>query len=276
MQLLRHARVLEPVIEVANKVAAAEVREAADPVAELAKDLSVRGRGQSELYEVSYVSANPIAAHTILNAVVDSYFRFLNDTESQSTQQLLEMLTDHRDQRLVKLRAEEEKVRKLATDVVGAEPIKEPDETDHSLSALQEIKRQLIAAEVEMAVTEAKLAATAKLHADQPPAVAEWHVASQVSQHPRVTALNQLIEEKQDRVRDTIEVSRQGEKDPLVLRIRSQIQEHLQDLEKLQSDLEAETREQLLELEKRARDETVAELQGRLETFRLMFEHYNE
>ena len=100
INLLRHPYVLRSVLSIAEIARMPEIAAQSDPVQWLAKQITVKAVGDSELYDVAYAAPDPKAAATVVNALLDEYFRHRGQEDAGRNDQVFKILEQERDKRM--------------------------------------------------------------------------------------------------------------------------------------------------------------------------------
>jgi uncharacterized protein involved in exopolysaccharide biosynthesis len=126
IELLRSALVVGPALSDPEVAALRELQAQDDAVSWLGKRLRVANVGESELFEVSYDSADAAGAARLVNAVVDSYLGMRNEHDSVRDQRMLELLEEEKQLRAAEVTRLRENVRELSREILGKDPSPRP------------------------------------------------------------------------------------------------------------------------------------------------------
>ena len=123
IELLRSSIVLGPVLSQPEIAAMEEFKSAnLDPFGHLKNHLTIRQIGQSELYEVSYISPSAADAATIANDVVREYLRSQKQNDRDRSQLVIDKLEKERLVRSARVEQLRKRVVDLAKEITGTDP----------------------------------------------------------------------------------------------------------------------------------------------------------
>jgi capsular exopolysaccharide synthesis family protein len=232
-------------------------------------NVGVRTVGSSDLYHITYKSTNPVAAAQVANAVADAYLELQQSRANSQTQSMLGYLTRERDRRAAELEQLRERVRVLFAKVhphAAYLPPGEKGDRDPSTSPLAREQSELMNAEVERAVLEARLKAYEKLVKDETTDVPGVMIDSAVEQRIEVQRLMAQIAAKESALKEYEKIASRGESDPGWQRLNKELAEMRQDLVATRKQLKPVVQTELEEAMRRERDEAAAMLQAQVKS----------
>ena len=158
LELLRSPVVLEPVLSRAEIASISELIGKEDRVKYLRDRLTIEQVGQSELYNISYESASPQAAASVVNAVIAEYMNIHSGDEFQRSQRVIDILEEERRRRALEVERLRKRVVDLAKEVTGKDPFGGNEVTDYkrAMTPVGAIFQSLTEADVEIEVLRAQ------------------------------------------------------------------------------------------------------------------------
>ena len=137
-----------------------EIQEQADPVNWLVKRLAIKRRGQSELYEVTFVSPNPNDAARVVNAVVKAYLSLRESQDRQRALKVIQVLQEEKSIREKQQELSRESLRELGMRLTGRDPFPDKSQRDAvARNPASELEARLVREEVEEVVLRARIKA---------------------------------------------------------------------------------------------------------------------
>jgi len=253
IELLRGQVVLIPLLSRPEIALISEINENADPLRHLQENLSVRQVGQSELYEVSFVSPSPQDATTVANLVVAEYLSTQNREDKQLTQIVIDVLEKERLERGTKVEQVRKRVVELAKDVTGKDPFGQGAVTDvTAFSPAASLYQSVTEADVEWEVARAELQALTEAPivvedgADSP-GLLEFDVANRADVRQgetRIAAIAQQMDAIESKPRQKIGDT--WETDPEYIRLTASFEQAQSDLRDIKEAARKAERERLI------------------------------
>ncbi len=280
LELLRSPLVLNSVVHEPDIADIPEIQGRRDAATWLAKQLSIKPVGQSELYKVSLTTSRPEHSVRIVDAVVNAYFALRSRDEAGRVDQVIKLLEQERERRareVVVLRESLHELGKHATgqDSGGLDATSDPA----AKSSLAELEGRLINAEVEREVLKARIKAGEESYSAQPIEASEWMVAKSVEQDAEVQKFKTALAGKQASLREIEARSATGDRDPLYHRMQREIRQDEQALQRLLKDARGRVQvEAATAAGKKLADELTtlrSELEGRRAAEQLLRDRYN-
>ena len=199
--LLRNPIILGPVLEDPQIARLPEINAQTDPLQWLARQISVKQEGDSELYRVTYASPSPQAAARVVNAIVNEYFHFSDNEATQQNQGVVDKLLKDQKFRKVGLKQLSETVRDLAKQATGRDPFAGNLEPVTIMNhPMADIQKHLIESEVEQAVLNARIKVLEETPA-RPVNLADADIPAKVEAHPEVMRLKLELMEMHSQLR---------------------------------------------------------------------------
>ena len=122
LEILRSPVVLEPVLGRAEIASLEEIKNSPNPIDTLNSNLTVSQLGNSELYNVGYVSKVAADAATIVNAVVEEYMLYNSRDDVDRSSKVIDILEDERLRRSVEVERLRRQLVDLSEEVTGRDP----------------------------------------------------------------------------------------------------------------------------------------------------------
>src|SRR5262249_39340127 len=143
-----------------------EIADSEDPVPWISKRLKAGRIGQSEVYEVSFLTREPETAKKVVEAIVDTYMSFqTGETDAQRTK-MLETLQDELKRLNTNIEQKRKNLREIAQSVVGDDipVINLPNAAggptvSGQFDLLRNLQQKLVQAEVDIEISKARVAA---------------------------------------------------------------------------------------------------------------------
>jgi polysaccharide biosynthesis transport protein len=268
VNLLRHPVVLRPVLANPEIARMPEIAAQSDPVKWLGKQITVKSEDDSELYDVSFAASDPKAAATVVNSLLDEYFRLRGREDAGRSAQVIEALELELNKRGLEVKNLREIVRELNRQV-GGKPNQQVDRT------LADLQNRLAIVEAEQAVLKAEIEAYQKAAAREEP-VSDAMIQNKIDMHPDVLRIKGEITGLQTQLQELDSGSKRGAKDPAYEQITQQIQKNQKLLTQLRNDLQKQFRMELQSTAAAKRDEKITALQTELERRRIIAEKLRE
>ncbi len=270
IELLRSPPVLQPVARSAEVAAFLETVAPQAPLPWLAKWLSVKSVGQSELYKVSLATPDAQLSAQIVNSILDSYFKLRSEDESERVGRLITLLEEEKQRRAREVALLRDGLKeadaKTPVDAGDASPLAADAGRRQPLAELQ---AKLINAEVERQVLEVRLRAAEEAGTSSAPAASDGIAERAVETDAEVVKLKSVLAGKRMKLHDIAARSADGENNPFYRQIQSEVLEDEQKLEQLAKTKAKSIRAELERTEGSKRADEVARLKADLEARRV-------
>lgn len=255
IELLRSPMVLGPVVAEREMSLLPEAVAQQDLIAWLAKKLSIKAVGSSELYTVSFSGSNPQAAAHVVNAVVDSYFNLRRAEQGQRIKRVIDVLDLEKRVRTEEVEAKRNEVRELAQQITGRDPFQTaPQTAEPETKAIADLAARLVSLEVEESVLRAQLQALETIDPAAQAPIPDAIVEQAIAANPQVQKRAEAIAQMKSQLSQFLAVAARGKDDPTYQRASQRVA----DEEKALDELERALREQ-------AQKHLQAERSGKLE-----------
>jgi len=268
IELMRSPLVIGPVLANSEVQSIPELQAAGwnDPVSRLGKRLQVEPVGDSELYEVSFDSVSPAHAATVVNAVVDEYFKMWSESNTTRSQRVIELLEQEKERRGREVQRLQALIRELGKEIAVKNHLPvEPGVMVVNEHPLQKLRDRLSATEVERHVLEAQVRAYKESPTNEEAKVPLALVERDVDLAPSVVEARARLNAKQAQLPRLLAVAARGKDDP-------QYKQALEEVNTLQQNYERardEVRPAIADmLQNRARSEgskSLAQMEVQLE-----------
>lgn len=167
VELLRSPVVLERLLAIREIADNEEIASAADRIGYLQKYLFISRIGDSELYNVSFISKSPAHAAAVANAVISEYLKIHERTEFNRFQRVIDLLEQERRNRSAEVEQLRQRVINLSKEVTGRDPfVGTTLDVARASTPFASTYHELNQAEVELEVLTAQLQATQESGAD--------------------------------------------------------------------------------------------------------------
>ncbi|HID77738.1 MAG TPA: hypothetical protein EYP56_17300, partial [Planctomycetaceae bacterium] len=275
-ELMRTPLVLGPVIsrpEIAE-ILKTENRKQGDPIQWLARQIQVRGVGQSELFTVAFEGLDPTGAAKVVNAVLDSYLSLREQEDYQQSLTVLEVLDGEMERRAAKIKRMRETVRELSKQLTGTDPYAATTpgagtQTEIKYSVLSDLRSRLALAEVEQEVLKAEIAAYQKVVASKEIKVPETMLLRAVEGDQRVQQLEAALLAQKQRLREYEKKLAGGKDSPLYKRLANEVKTNEARLEELRKGLRVKLKDQIIQQLVAQRQDKVLAMEAQLEAYRV-------
>lgn len=155
--LVRHASVLNPVLEFGELRAAPSLSNPATIEAELRKRLKVQSSGSKKVMTISYEDSDAEYAARICNAIAGQYLRVRSDMDDRRYGELQQWLNEPIRIWTLNLENKRQELRELTKEAQGFDPFKTPDPQLAAYSKLERLEAKVHELEAEMRASKAKL-----------------------------------------------------------------------------------------------------------------------
>jgi Mrp family chromosome partitioning ATPase/uncharacterized protein involved in exopolysaccharide biosynthesis len=261
--------VLLPAAQQSEVAAFLQVVSPRDPLPWLAKWLSVKSVGQSELYKVSIATPDGKLSAQIVNSVLDSYFKLRNQDENERLERVIKLLEDEKQRR-------EGEVAALREGLQDVDPNAAAGSGDAgALSAeagrrqpVAELQARLINTEVERQVLEAKVKAAEEAGANPDAAVLDGMVDQTVEADAEIVKLKSLLAGKRSKLHEIAARSADGDQNPFYRQLQAQIAVDERKLQQAVADAGQKVRRELAKAAGKKRSDELARLRTDLEAHR--------
>jgi capsular exopolysaccharide synthesis family protein len=195
MELMRSPPVIDPV---GNKPEVASTPElaGADPAERLRRLLKVQSKGQSDFFVIEFTSKDPAKAALIVNEVAKAYLHLQYNDQSERMEATIRQLDKQRTEQQQAIEHLRSMVRETTKTLTGIDPFASKLEGGKVAAVhdpLSSLREQIVAAEIDYAMTAAQVEAEEELLTKQVVEVPASEVESQVQALPEIVALRRRI-----------------------------------------------------------------------------------
>ena len=256
IEIIRSPLVLGPVVKRPEIAQAPEIARQTDKVGWLAKRIKVSSVGNSELFKVSYSDPSPKGAENVVNAVMDSYFKLRDQTDTERNQRIIDLLSQERERRLREVLRLRDNLRSLARDASDKDPFAAKlDAQSLQKHPLADLETQLIEVQVNGAVLDARIkAAEEELDAkekewDAAPGESDKLLSKQeialrdvmadriVEESDEVRRQKEIVAAKLMNLKETERLAAKGKQSSIYKRLLADIRNDEQTLERLRAEI---------------------------------------
>lgn len=248
-----------------------EIKHSDAPLDWLKQGLKVTYVGRSELCEISFKAENPQAAASVANAVMDAYLSLHTAMRGKEAERIIELLKEEKAHRGEEVRHFQEKVRLITKHATEDDPSLMHHDQQVILQAnpLSGLEERRTAAEVEIAVLEARLKVSEELAASDEVEIAPTDLATAVESHPEMQKLKAQHRMQTALLRDHRRRSKLDD-DSMAARMQQQVEELEETIKQTAAELRPQLIEQLRSSRRGKQQEQIAELKANIENQRLM------
>ncbi|MEM7561164.1 MAG: hypothetical protein AAF394_18730, partial [Planctomycetota bacterium] len=125
--LVRHASVLNPVLELGELRSAPSLSNPATIEDEFRKRLKIQSGGSNKIMSISYEDSDAIYAARVCNAITEQYLRVRSDKDEQRYRELQDWIIEPIRIWKLKLENKRQELRELTKEAQGFDPFKTPD-----------------------------------------------------------------------------------------------------------------------------------------------------
>ena len=246
IELLRSPVVLNPVVANPEVAQIPEIRAQADPVRWLAKQLTVKSVGESELFKVSLSTSAGDTAARVVNGVVDSYFKLRGQNENERVERVIKLLEDERQRRGGEVAALQTKLQQMGGPAPKNTPSHATSPGDTAArQAVADLQNRLISAEVEEELLKARIKAAEEAQSPQRLEMSSVAVEKAVDQNPPMLKLKDALAARRSKLREIEARAVEKDQEAAGRQLRSDIDRDEQVLAQYRSEvrqsLQAET-----------------------------------
>ena len=246
IELLRSTLVLGPVISTPEIAAIADIAQQADKIRWLGSRIQVRSVGESELFTVSFAHPDPKAAATVVNAVLDAYFRLREDLFNKKADLVIQKLEEEKVRREREVERLRVNVKELALLATGKDPFAANTEPARNLiHPLADLQMRVVLADVELAVLQARMQAMKEMASSSGSMISQAAVERKVAEQAEVQRVKALLNAKRARLNEIKSTSVKREADPMYQRLLTEIGSDEQALAKRQAELRSQLTEDM-------------------------------
>ena len=210
IELIRSPLVLGAVIQRDEIAKIPDLQRQPDPIAWLGKQVKVAPVGESELFKIIYANSNAEAAAAVVNAITESYFKLRDQSDSELTQRVIDLLEKEKTNRLKEVLRMRQDLSDMARQLTGHDTYSAKPEGDTlQKSLLADLQGRRVTAQVETAVLAARLEAAEHEFGDAAAGGGREARPSAAQSHPSEAALREALVEKA--ILERPEVQKAGE-----------------------------------------------------------------
>ncbi len=236
-----------------------ELQEQDAPIEWLREEIRVTQVGKSELYQISFSSANGENAANIVNAVTDAYFALREKEDSKLSQRMLQLLEDERASREMEITRLRHNVNQKTEELgLAAGSRTKEDVSDDFVGQLRE---NLLRAETDLRILEVQIEALQDV-LEQPVEVSDAIVEEELDSDPFLQELRTVIDQKRVKLIE-VETASTGETDdPLAVRLKQEIQRAEEKLPSLRDEQGIRVKLKLEQSERFSRELELADMRA--------------
>lgn len=272
IQIIRSRRLLEPLLANPAIVATPELRrEQIELTIALAKKLSVKPVGQSDMYAVSFTSESADKAALIVKEVVKAYIEHHTIEEGMQGDLLVESLKKQGDARYREMVQLREQVKTKAMLLTGVDPFRPQSkaaeqEQANGQNPFAGLQKEIIDLQIKQDILSATIKAEEHERIENDYAPSDKEIEKQLDVQPSYQEQKVAVQMLEEKESEFLRTGKNLETNPAFKQLRATLAKERGKLETLKQDLEGEVKEFLV---KQAGAEADAKIGQLKEEFRL-------
>jgi polysaccharide biosynthesis transport protein len=264
LALMRGPLVVGPVVARPEIAQLPEIQKQEAPVVWLGTKIKATSGG-GEYVTISYESTNPGAAAMVVNAVVNTYLALHARDDTEQVERVIELLDDEKDRRIKEVNTMREAIRELAKQATGKDPsVRKSRKDSEEPSPLADLQANLIRAEVERQVLDARVKAFEESMAKGELKVEDVRLDRAVEEHPNVRKLREELLQKKARLQGYEQTLTEGRTAPRYASLEKEVRSDEEALRKVRENLREDLRKDLNEQRTAENKDELAKLQRSL------------
>lgn len=266
IEIIRSPRLLGPLASKPAILSTPELDDLQDVTFGLAKRISIKPRGQSDIYVVSFSSQSPEKAELIVREVVDNYLAFNTRLESEQDSQIIRLLEDQRAARFEEMNQLRENVRALSVDLTGVDPFRDrKDDSKSSPSPLSSLQAEIVRLEVDMDILTARMKAEEERQGNKKYQPSELEIKRIVEAQPSCVAIRDRLDLLKKKEIDFRSTGKQLANNAAYKQLKTDIANEEKRLETQKTTLTKEIRESLLRNDATGREQLLTQMKEEYE-----------
>lgn len=252
IQIIRSRRLLEPLIAKSDILATPELqREQMELTTALAKKLSVKPVGQSDMYAVSFTSESADKAKLIVSEVVEAYLNHHRIDESQQGDVLVDSLKKQGETRFREMNQLREQVKKQAILLTGVDPFKPQNgaaskEQANGQNPFAGLQEEIIGLQIHQDILAATIKAEEHDRIEHEYTPTDKEIDKQLSEDPDYKAQKLTIQLLEEKEADFLKTGKNLDTNPAFKQVQASLAKERSKLEKLKKDLGEEVKDFLI------------------------------
>jgi succinoglycan biosynthesis transport protein ExoP len=262
MEFIRSERLLGPLASKPAILSTPELVGKEDVVRELAKRISIKPRGQSEIYVISFSSQSPEKAELVVREVVNAYLTFNTRLESEQDARIIRLLEEQRAARYEEMIQLREVVRTLSIDLTGVDPYRAgAEEADKpATNPLAELQDEKIRLEIDQDILALRIKLEEERQANEDYQPTDREIDALVESQESYIQLQARIRALQKKEADFKRVAKNPEENAYYKQLQAELQALVAEVEPLRNHLREGIAETLARNQARSRLQVLAEL----------------
>lgn len=252
IQIIRSRRLLEPLIGKPEIVTTPELQRAqTELTVALAKLVSVKPVGQSDMYAVTFTSESAQKAHLIVDSVVEAYLKHNEQEEGKLGERLVESLSKQATKRHDELKLLRDKVKTTAKLLTGVDPFragsgKNEQEENKSQNPFADLQSEIVRLQVEQDVLTATISAEEQRLTETSYEPSEREIDKHIGLQESYQGQQAIVEQLEKREAEFLKTGKNLATNPLFKQVQASLAKEKESLEKLKVDLHDEIRDFLV------------------------------
>jgi polysaccharide biosynthesis transport protein len=249
MEFIRSPFLLGPLTANPKVVATPELVRELDVTQALAQKLSIKQRGKSDVFVVSFTSESPDKSHLIVQEVVDAYLDFHDKEESKQDSRIVELLEKQREERkkeMDRLRAD---LRRMSIQLIDVDPSRSmarEQDLNRPANPLTDLQSEIVAHQVEQDVLAAKIQVEEAWQDENKYEPSEKEIERHLVAQPSYLQQQGLVEALEKKDSDYQRAGRNLEANPVYKQLQQELAVAKADLEKLRASLATDIKEAMV------------------------------
>ena len=280
IELIKSPIVLEPVVRQPEVAQLPIILAQKAPVEWLAKRLTIKSVGGSELYHIGVEGPDPSILPQLVNAIVESYLRIETDLTGSQTQRTLELLDQEMRRRTLEMNRLQQNLKELTRRVTGKDPslinVRDTSAMQSTYKPLESLNDRLANTEVELQGLESDYKVLEELLAQKDLKLTPKEIARIIDQDPTTTKLRTEIAMLEAKLLDEKRFGGMGEGHPSYQRRKADLQRARLTLDEHCESLSAGAGEELQQIRRQEQEVELAQLRSQLNTRRALRDRLKE
>lgn len=248
IEIIRSPDLLKPLIAKQEIVSAPELIREIDPTLALARLLSVKQRGQSDIYVVSFSSQSPEKAEIIVKSVIDAYLHYHEQRDATLGNKIVELLDDQAKARKREVEQLRNDVRQWSLQATTITPMPTASEQKKDFvpqNPFANLQSDIIKIQIEQDILAAQIKAEEQHLGSQATTPTEKEIDRQIGLQSSFLDQQALIAELERKITDFQKTGKNLDSNPLYKQAQANLLKQQAAMEKLKTDLRTEIRDGL-------------------------------
>jgi capsular exopolysaccharide synthesis family protein len=268
IELIKSPIVLEAVVGHADVAQLPAIRMQSNPLEWLAKRVSIKSVGGSELYQIGVESPAPEIVPLLVNTVLDSYLSVQTTLTSNHSQRTIELLDQEMKQRTVQMNRMQSNLKELTRKVTGKDPslmnFRDNNAIQSTLKPLESLNLRLASAEVEVQILEVEYKSLGELLDQKRLTLTPKEIDKLIEQDPRIVKLKSEIAQLEAKLLDEKRFGGMGEGHPSYQRSKLDLERATNGLRDMRDALASNAGEEFQQIRRREHEAELAQMRSQI------------